>query len=76
MQIFYIFVSGLAETIRITTLLECPALIADDPVEDGASEPAMRLTRPAVTARHRPRPNQHDPPIELISPHPEGFLFA
>ena len=65
MHRFFNFVLGLANTLRITTLHPCPAIFADSPTADGESEYAKRLTRPAVTARHRPRPNQHDPPTLL-----------
>ena len=58
-----IFVFGLAVMISIAPV-SCPALFEDYP-PGGSSEPTMRPAKQAVTARYRPRPNQHDPPILL-----------
>jgi len=69
-----IFVFGLAVIISIAPV-SGPALFEDYP-PGGPSEPTVRLAKQTVTARHRPRPNQHDPPTELIYPQIEGIFFC
>lgn len=69
-----IFVFGLAVLITISPV-SCPALLEDYP-PGGASEPTMRLAKQTVTDRHRPRPNQHDPPSVTYTFTLRVYFFA